>query len=132
MVVGSAARACVREVRVWGNRGNDLCFCKNARLLEVSSDIEYKMRTLAARHARQHPLFGFIPLSGHPNPFVDLPILTPLPRKETGASDSALSRNYVNALTSDVVPGSKGTLDEIRPRYSLCQAIDVHRAGTRV
>lgn len=64
-----------------------------------------------------HPVFGFIPLAGYPNPFIDLPILTPLPRKEPGAPDSALSRNYVNVLTSDVVialPGGKGTLDEIR------------------
>jgi len=74
-------------------------------------------RSIGIVPSETHPLFGFIPIAGYPNPFVDLPILTPLPRKEAGVPDSALSRNYVNVLTSDVVialPGSKGTLDEIR------------------
>lgn len=74
-------------------------------------------RSIGIVPSETHPVFGFIPVSGYPNPFIDLPILTPLPRKEAGAPDSALSRNYVNVLTSDVVialPGSKGTLDEIR------------------
>lgn len=63
-----------------------------------------------------HPLFGFVPVAGYPNPFIDLPILTPLPRKEPDAPASALSRNFVNVLTSDIVvalPGATGTLDEI-------------------
>jgi uncharacterized protein (TIGR00725 family) len=74
-------------------------------------------RSIGIVPTEAHPLFGFVPLTGYPNPFVDLPILTPLPRKEAGSSESTLSRNYVNVLTSDVVialPGSKGTLDEIR------------------
>ncbi|MBN3831887.1 DNA-binding protein [Burkholderia sp. Ac-20344] len=74
-------------------------------------------RSIGIVPSEMHPLFGFTPIAGYPNPFVDLPILTPLPRKESGAPDSALSRNDVNVLTSDVVialPGSKGTLDEIR------------------
>lgn len=59
---------------------------------------------------------GFVALEGYPNPFVDLPILTPLPKRESSAPPGALSRNYINILTSDVVialPGSAGTLDEI-------------------
>jgi len=74
-------------------------------------------RSIGIVPSETHPLFGFIPIAGYPNPFVDLPILTPLPRMEAGESDTALSRNYVNILTSDVVvalPGSKGTQDEIR------------------
>lgn len=63
------------------------------------------------------PASGFVPCAGYPNPYIDLPILTPLPRKEADAPDTALNRNYVNVLTSDIVialPGSRGTLDEIR------------------
>lgn len=74
-------------------------------------------RSIGIMPSEAHPLLGFAPLAGYPNPFIDLPILTPLPRKETHALDSAISRNYVNVLTSDVVvalPGGKGTLDEIR------------------
>ena len=59
---------------------------------------------------------GFVALQGYPNPFVDLPILTPLPKREASAPPGSLSRNYINILTSVVVvalPGSAGTLDEI-------------------
>lgn len=74
-------------------------------------------RSIGVVPSETHPHFGFVPIAGYPNPFIDLPILTPLPRKETGAPDTALNRNYVNVLTSDMVialPGSQGTLDEIR------------------
>lgn len=74
-------------------------------------------RSIGIVPSETHPLRGFVPITGYPNPFIDLSILTPLPRKESGAPDSALNRNYVNVLTSDIVialPGSKGTLDEIR------------------
>ena len=74
-------------------------------------------RSIGIVPSEPHPLFGFVPIAGYPNPFIDLPILTPLPRKESGAPDCALNRNYVNVLTSDIVialPGSRGTLDEIR------------------
>jgi uncharacterized protein (TIGR00725 family) len=60
---------------------------------------------------------GFVPLDGYPNPFIEIPILTPLPRKNPDAPEEGLSRNHVNILTSDVVvalPGGHGTLDEIR------------------
>lgn len=59
---------------------------------------------------------GFAPLPGYPNPFIDLPILTPLPRREATAPDNEITRNYVNVLSSDVIialPGERGTHDEI-------------------
>jgi uncharacterized protein (TIGR00725 family) len=74
-------------------------------------------RSIGIVPSEAHPAFGFAPISGYPNPYIDLPILTPLPRKQADAPDDALNRNYVNVLTSDVVialPGSQGTLDEIR------------------
>jgi uncharacterized protein (TIGR00725 family) len=74
-------------------------------------------RSIGIVPSSPHPVFGFAPLAGYPNAFIDLPILTPLPRKEAHVPDSTFSRNYVNVLTSDVVvalPGSEGTLDEIR------------------
>jgi uncharacterized protein (TIGR00725 family) len=61
--------------------------------------------------------FGFIPLAGYPNPFIDLPVLTPLPRREATAPDNEITRNYINVLSSDVIialPGERGTHDEIR------------------
>jgi uncharacterized protein (TIGR00725 family) len=76
-----------------------------------------KGRSIGIVPSEAHPTLGFAPLSGYPNPYIDLPILTPLPRKQADAPDDALNRNYVNVLTSDVVialPGSQGTLDEIR------------------
>ncbi|MFT3717470.1 DNA-binding protein [Pseudorhodoferax sp.] len=74
-------------------------------------------RSIGIVPSEAHASRGFVPVAGYPNPFVDLPIVTPLPRKEVGASDDALNRNHVNVLTSDVVialPGGRGTLDEIR------------------
>jgi hypothetical protein len=65
---------------------------------------------------RADPLAGFVPLEGYPNPYIDVPIVTPLPRREADAGPHALSRNHVNILSSDVVialPGGPGTLDEI-------------------
>jgi len=63
------------------------------------------------------PELGFVPLPGYPNPFIDLPILTPLPRREATAPDNEITRNYINVLSSDVIvalPGERGTRDEIR------------------
>ena len=60
---------------------------------------------------------GFTPRPGYPNPFIDLPILTPLPRREATAPDNEITRNYINVLTSDVIialPGERGTHDEVR------------------
>jgi len=76
-----------------------------------------KGRSIGIMPSEAHPTLGFAPLPGYPNPYIDLPILTPLPRKHPDAPDDALNRNYVNVLTSDVVialPGSQGTLDEIQ------------------
>ncbi|VTU42705.1 DNA-binding protein [Variovorax sp. RA8] len=59
---------------------------------------------------------GFVALQGYPNPFVDLPILTPLPRKDPRSPPGTLTRNHVNVLSSDVLialPGRAGTWDEI-------------------
>ncbi|MEK6420869.1 MAG: DNA-binding protein [Burkholderia gladioli] len=74
-------------------------------------------RSIGIMPSEPHPELGFAPLDGYPNPHVDLPVLTPLPRKLAGTPDDTLNRNYVNVLTSDVVvalPGAQGTLDEIR------------------
>lgn len=74
-------------------------------------------RSIGIVPTRADALLGFVPLAGYPNPFIDLPILTPLPRKEASAPSESLSRNHVNVLTSDIVialPGGPGTLDEIR------------------
>ncbi|WP_241014683.1 SLOG cluster 4 domain-containing protein [Burkholderia sp. Ac-20379] len=74
-------------------------------------------RSIGIVPSEPHAEQGFAPLDGYPNPYVDLPVLTPLPRKVPGTPDGTLNRNYVNVLTSDVVvalPGSQGTLDEIR------------------
>jgi uncharacterized protein (TIGR00725 family) len=73
-------------------------------------------RSIAVVPTRTDSLAGFVPLDGYPNPYVDVPIVTPLPRREPDAGPDALSRNYVNILSSDVVialPGGPGTIDEI-------------------
>jgi predicted Rossmann-fold nucleotide-binding protein len=101
-------------------------------------------RSIGIMPSEADPVRGFVPIAGYPNPYIDLPILTPLPRKEPGAPDDALNRNYVNVLTSDVVvalPGSRGTLDEIRlaTRFAkplVCigplDAFDGVPAGTKI
>jgi uncharacterized protein (TIGR00725 family) len=81
--------------------------------------------SVRARHGRSVGILpsrpdadrGFVALAGYPNPYVEIPIVTPLPRKEPDAPDDALTRNHANVLSSDVVialPGGRGTLDEIR------------------
>ena len=53
----------------------------------------------------------FTPRPGYPNPWIEIPIVTPLSFGEGGT----VSRNHVNILSSDVVvalPGNKGTIDE--------------------
>tara|TARA_Y100001936_G_scaffold118576_1_gene116055 strand:- start:568 stop:1092 length:525 start_codon:yes stop_codon:yes gene_type:complete len=61
----------------------------------------------------------FVPAKGYPNPYVEIPIYTPL----AGYSDdapNAINRNYINILSSDVVvalAGGKGTINEIE----LCE-----------
>lgn len=58
----------------------------------------------------------FRPLPGYPNPFVEVPILSPLPRHLPDAPAGTLSRNHINVLSSDVIvalPGNHGTRDEV-------------------
>ncbi|MDR3400500.1 MAG: DNA-binding protein [Pandoraea sp.] len=58
----------------------------------------------------------FRPLPGYPNPFVEVPIVSPLPRHLPDAPAGTLSRNHINVLSSDVIvalPGSHGTRDEV-------------------
>lgn len=58
---------------------------------------------------------GFLPVHGYPNPFIEVPIMTPLPRLTT--DPQALNRNMVNILTSQIVlacPGSAGTHQEVQ------------------
>ncbi|VVD92077.1 DNA-binding protein [Pandoraea iniqua] len=60
---------------------------------------------------------GYRPLSGYPNPFVEITIVSPLPRHLPDAPPGTLSRNSINVLSSDVIvalPGSHGTRDEVR------------------
>lgn len=58
---------------------------------------------------------SFKPMDGHPNPYVEIPIYTPLGIFD-GTDPEQLSRNHVNILTSTRVialPGSKGTRNEV-------------------
>lgn len=58
----------------------------------------------------------FRPLPGYPNPFVEVPIVSPLPRHLPDAPAGTLSRNHINVLSSDVIvalPGNHGTRDEV-------------------
>lgn len=73
-------------------------------------------RSIGILPTRADPVAGFVPLDGYPHPFVDIPILTPLPRREPGAAPDAINRNYVNVLSSDLIvalPGGHGTAEEI-------------------
>jgi len=74
-------------------------------------------RCIGILPTRPDAAHGFAPLDGYPNPFVEIPIVTPLPRFDAADGDTGrLTRNHVNILSSDVVialPGSQGTRDEI-------------------
>lgn len=83
-------------------------------------------RSIGILPSQPHPDLGFAPLPGYPNPFIDLPILTPLPRREVSAADDDITRNHINILTSDVVialPGERGTLDEIRLAWRFAKPL---------
>jgi hypothetical protein len=41
-----------------------------------------KGRSIGIVPSEAHPTFGVAPISGYPDPYIDLPILTPLPRKQ--------------------------------------------------
>jgi len=73
-------------------------------------------RSIGIVPTQADPLAGFVPLDGYPHPFVDIPILTPLPRREPDAAPDTINRNYVNVLSSDLIvalPGGHGTAQEI-------------------
>ena len=59
---------------------------------------------------------GFFKIrEGYPNPFVEVPIITPLPISDVN-NPALINRNHVNILTSDIVialPGGPGTANEI-------------------
>lgn len=58
----------------------------------------------------------FRALPGYPNPFVEVPILSPLPRHLPDAPPGTLSRNHINVLSSDAIvalPGNHGTRNEV-------------------
>lgn len=59
---------------------------------------------------------SYQPMSGYPNPWIQIPIRTHLPLSGQGGTDLA-SRNHINVLTADVLvalPGSHGTASEVR------------------
>lgn len=59
---------------------------------------------------------GYRPLSGYPNPWVEIPIMTHLPFSGVKGTE-LLSRNHINILSADVVvalPGSAGTVSEMQ------------------
>ncbi|WP_410174922.1 SLOG cluster 4 domain-containing protein [Mycetohabitans endofungorum] len=67
--------------------------------------------SIAIVPTRADPVAGFVPLDGYPNRFVDLPIITPLPRHDAEAPPNRVSRNHINVLSSDVIvalPGGHG------------------------
>ena len=58
---------------------------------------------------------GFIPKKNYPNPWVEIPIITPLTTFD-GHDPNQISRNHICVLSSDVIvalPGSKGTHNEV-------------------
>jgi uncharacterized protein (TIGR00725 family) len=73
-------------------------------------------RSIGVVPTRQDSLAGFIPLEGYPNPYVEVTIVTPLPRREPGQDEGSINRNHVNVLSSDAIvalPGGPGTAQEI-------------------
>lgn len=58
---------------------------------------------------------AFVPRETYPNPYIELPILTPLDVKAQNDS-TPYSRNYVNVMSSHaliILPGSHGTRNEV-------------------
>lgn len=55
----------------------------------------------------------FVLRAGYPNPFIEIPIVTPL---NINGKTAGVNRNFVNILTADIVialPGNVGTLNEV-------------------
>ena len=66
---------------------------------------------------------SYRPKEGYPNPWVEIPIFTHLPKSGNQGTDP-LSRNHINILSSDVViamPGGPGTVSEVQ------LALEYHR-----
>jgi uncharacterized protein (TIGR00725 family) len=62
------------------------------------------------------PVRGYAPMAGYPNPWVEVPVVTPL-GVFRGTDDALVTRNHVNVLTADAIvalPGQGGTHNEIR------------------
>ncbi|ODP32373.1 DNA-binding protein [Pandoraea sp. ISTKB] len=58
----------------------------------------------------------FRALPGYPNAFVEVTIVSPLPRHLPDAPPGTFSRNHINVMSSDVIvalPGNHGTRNEI-------------------
>lgn len=58
---------------------------------------------------------AYNPKPGYPNPWVEIPIYTHLPKSGVEGTDP-LSRNHINVLSADVLvalPGSHGTASEV-------------------
>lgn len=73
-------------------------------------------RSIGILPARVDQQAGFVPFDGYPNPFVEISIVTPLPRRESGQDPATINRNHVNVLSSDVIvalPGGQGTAQEM-------------------
>jgi uncharacterized protein (TIGR00725 family) len=58
---------------------------------------------------------NFVPRERYPNPYIEIPILTPLDKRAVNDS-TPYSRNYVNVMTSHaliILPGEHGTQNEV-------------------
>jgi uncharacterized protein (TIGR00725 family) len=80
-------------------------------------------RTFAESQDRRGLVIGILPCreddpgrpkEGYPNPWIEIPVYTHLPRSGTRCTDP-LSRNHINVLSSDAIialPGGGGTASE--------------------
>ena len=84
-------------------------------------------RSIGILPTQADPLAGFVPLDGYPHPFVDIPILTPLPRREPDAAPDTINRNYVNVLSSDLIVALPGS--PARPRRSRSRGAGASRSS---
>ncbi|MGB4102027.1 MAG: DNA-binding protein [Alphaproteobacteria bacterium] len=69
-------------------------------------------RSIGILPTDENPPGIYTPRPGYPNPWIEIPIITPLSFGEGGT----VSRNHVNILSSDAVvalPGNNGTIDEV-------------------
>lgn len=58
---------------------------------------------------------GYVAREQYPNPYIEIPIITPLDKKALGDANP-YSRNYVNVMTSHaliILPGEHGTRNEV-------------------